>query len=300
MKKLLLILLSVFMLAFFAAGCSTDTASTNSNATDTSAGTTVTSPDPKKTTIRIGASADAIPLVDSGVSSLEAMGYKVDVVTFDDFFVPNVSLDEGSIDANFYQHKVFLDNYNSEKGTNIVMLEPSMYNYFLGFYAKGVTSVDELPDGGKIGIANDAANIDQFLRVMDKWGVITLTDKEKGLYDITDIVDNPKKFKFVQLDYTQRCAAYDSGDLAAMVCASNTMFMAGLNPTKNLLFEEVDDDYALGICINAKKDNADVQWVKDMMAAYTSDVACQYVMHYYQGAYRYSEGLDKLKGKKNS
>jgi ABC-type metal ion transport system substrate-binding protein len=75
------------------------------------------------------------------------------------------------------------------------------------------------------------------------------------------------------------------------------MFMAGLNPAENLLFDEVDNDYALGICINANKDKADEQWVQDLMAAYTSDAACQYVMDYYRGAYRYSEGLDKLKGK---
>ena len=295
MKKLLIVLLSVLLLASFVAGCTNNTdttAGTTDNVTDTKG----TSPDPNKTIIRIGASADAIPLVDSGVSSLEAMGYEVEVVTFDDFFVPNVSLDEGSIDANFYQHEVFLNNYNSEKGTNIVMLDPSMYNYFLGFYAKDVASVDELPEGGKIGIANDAANIDQFLRVMDKWGIIGLTDEQKDLYGTADIVDNPKNFELVQLDYTQRCAAYDGGDLAAMVCASNTMFMAGLNPTENLFFDEVDNDYALGICINANTYSLDDQWVQDMMTAYTSNEAYQYVLEYYQGAYRNSEGLDELKG----
>lgn len=273
MKKYRLFgILVVFLLSvgLLISGCGNSAKSTSSNA-------------PEKKTIKIGACANSIEMANSGQKALEDMGYNVEFITYDDFFLPNTALVEGSINANFYQHQGFMDSYNKSKNTKIVMLEPKMYNYFTGFYSKKAKSINELPEGGKIGLDNDATNLSQNLQLLDKWGIIKLTKEKKDLYSIVDIVDNPKKFKFIQLDPNPKIAAYNDGDLAGMVNASCTVFMGGLDPNKDILFKDVDDNYALGICLMSNDVNS--QLAKDLVKAYTSDDAVAKVQESYQGAF---------------
>jgi len=237
----------------------------------------------EKRSIRIGASPNGMPLAKSGVKPLEGLGYKVEVVPFDDIFVPNVALNEGSIDANFYQHESFMNNFNKEKNTNIIMLHPKMYTYLNGFYSKKASSIDGLPKNSRIGLSHDASNIDRELRLLNRTGMIKLKHKDKGQYSIADIADNPKNLSFVHLEVKQRIAALD--ELEGIISGSTFVFLAGLNPMDNLLYKEVDENYAIGICINGTAHKADDVWIKDLVAAYTSDEACRYVQEYFKGAY---------------
>lgn len=281
MKKLLLILLSVLMLAFFAAGCSNNTAAMDTTANGSPADTTATSPDPNKTTLRIGTEPVAHLLAEAGVQALEDMGYTVEIVMFDDYFTPNVSLAEGSIDANFYQHQPFLDTYNKEKGTNIVMLAP-LYQYYGGIYSEKYDSLDALKasGGGLFKVAQDASNQSLDLKALQKAGLITLTSETKALYGIADIVDNPYNFKFVAMD---KDVAYKSIDeFAAYIGTSNTMAEFGLDPTANRLYYIGHESEALGVCVNAE--NTDTQWAKDLVTAYSSDSAKAYVKENTKGA----------------
>lgn len=219
----------------------------------------------KKEKIIIGTSSVSVDLAESGVEALEDMGYEVELKVFDDYFLPNEALAEGSIDANFYQHEPFLDTYNEEKGTDIQMLEPKLWNYWAGIYSVKTDSIDDLPDGGIVGVAEDASNIDQDLRRLQEAGIIKLTDEEKDQYDIADIVENPPDhIKYTNMD-----------DYALVIGTSNTMASFDVDPTENLLQSFVDDSLALGMCI--MPENADAQWAKDIMKAYTSDKAKEYV-----------------------
>lgn len=103
----------------------------------------------KKDKIIIGTSSVSVDLAESGVEALEDMGYEVELKVFDDYFLPNEALVEGSIDANFYQHKPFLDTYNEEKGTDIQMLEPKLWNFWAGIYSVKADSIDDLPEDRK-------------------------------------------------------------------------------------------------------------------------------------------------------
>ncbi len=226
----------------------------------------------KKEKIIIGTSSVSVDLAESGIEALEEMGYEVEMQVFDDYFLPNQALVEGSIDANFYQHKPFLDTYNSEKGTDIQMLEPALWNYWSGIYSVKATSIEELPDGGLAGIAQDASNIDLDLRRLQEAGLIKLTDEEKDIYDIADVVENPHNYEFVQADHIKYT---NMQDYTLIIGTSNTMAEQGVDPTQNLLQRFVDDSLALGMCI--MPENADAQWVKDLMEAYTSDSAREYV-----------------------
>ena len=226
----------------------------------------------EKTKIIVGTSAVSVDLAESGVEALEKMGYEVEITTFDDYFLPNQALVEGSIDVNLYQHEPFMDMYNEEKGTDIVMMEPKLWNFWAGLYSVKADSIEELPDGGIVGIAEDASNVNEDLTRLDSLGLITLTDEEKDLYDIADIVENPHNWEFVNADHTKYT---NMEDYTFVIGTSNTMAEQGVDPTENCLEKFVDDSLAEGLCI--LPENQDTQWAKDVMEAYSSESAKEYV-----------------------
>ena len=228
-----------------------------------------------KTTLRIATVAHARIATEAGVASLEEMGYEVEVVMFDDFITPDSALAEGSVDANLYQHQTFLNSYNEEHDTDLVMLEKIVYP-FAGIYSTNYASLDDLKAngaGGKIAVASDASNQSLDLQNIAAAGLITLTDESKDLYSIADIADNPYNFEFVYMD---RNVIYNSRDeFAAYYGISNTVYEFGLDPTENLLYYVDYIDNALGLCFRAE--HSETQWAKDLVAAYTSEEAKQYI-----------------------
>ena len=271
MKKIKAIILVAMLALAMVATC----ACGNDNADNNAAGE-----EQAKTTLRIGTESVAHIMAESAIKPLEDMGYEVEIVMFDDYFTPNVALDEGSIDANFYQHQPFLDMYNEEKGTDIVMLAPC-FLYYGGIYSDHYDSLDELKEaGGVIKVADDASNQSLDLLALQEAGLITLTDEEKDLYSIADIVDNPYNFEFVYMDKNVAYASTD--EFAAYIGSSNTMSEAGLDPTQNQIYYIDHSSEALGVCVNAK--DQDTQWAKDLVTAYTSDAAKEYVIENTNGA----------------
>lgn len=273
MRRLSILMLAVLLFAMSATGCSVNKAAeaASSSSADSSA----------KKTLRIGTEPVAHLLAEAGVKSLEEMGYTVEIVMFDDYFTPNASLAEGSIDANFYQHQPFLDKYNSEKGSNIVMLAP-LFQYYGGIYSQKYDSMDALKasGGGLFKIAQDASNQSLDLKALQEAGILKLTTEQKDLYSIADIAENPYKFEFVTMD---KDVAYKSVDeFAAYIGTSNTMTEFGLDPTKNKLYHIGHEKEALGVCVNAE--NAETPWAKDLVTAYSSDDAKAYVKENTKGA----------------
>ena len=224
----------------------------------------------KKEKIVIGVSTVSTDLGESGRKALEDMGYEVEIKVFDDYVLPDSALIDGSIDANLYQHEPYMDNYNESNGTDIVMLEPKLYNYYSGLYSTKASSVDELPDGGKVGIAADAANINEQLQELQDAGVIKLSDAPASgeFFTFADVMENPHNYEFAQSDPNM----YNNmDDYACLIGTSNTMAEAGVYPTKNLLQKFVHEDLAIGMCVAGE--NKDAEWAKDLMKAYTSDEA---------------------------
>lgn len=256
-KRILGLLVCVSMAATLAVGC-------------TSTKSTTTSKSEEKTTIKIGTSSVSKDLAESGKKSLEAMGYKVEITVFDDYVLPNDALVQGKLDANFYQHEPYMNNYNKSHSSDIIMMKPKLYNYYTGLYSVKSGSINGLPNGGAVGIAQDASNISIQLKQLEEAGVITLSSKPAtgDFYTVADIVKNPHNYTFVQSDATKY---KNMGDYTIVIGTSNTMAEAGVNPTKNLLKKFVDQNLALGICVLSK--NKDTKWAKDIMKAYTSKEA---------------------------
>lgn len=268
-KRYLVILISVLILATMLYGYTNSKASPITEDSNGKNGEKALTS--KKTSLKIGTSSVSIALAESGVAALEAMGYKVEVIVFEDYYIPNAALAEGSIDANFYQHLPFLDLYNKSNGTNIIMLEPKLYEFYGGLYSVHADSIENLPDSGIIGIADDASNLNRDLMNLQAAGIISLSDKpraEGALYTILDIVDNPRGFKIIQSDNTKY---HNLEDYAAVLGTSNTMAAYKVDPTENCLMRFPEPEHAQGICI--LPENKDAQWAKDMMEAYMSDEA---------------------------
>lgn len=256
-KKILGLLLCVSMAAALAVGCSSKSSSTASKSEE-------------KTTIKIGISSVSKDLAESGKKALEAKGYKVEIKVFDDYVLPNNALADGTLDANFYQHEPYMNNYNKSHNTDITMLKPKLYNYYTGLYSVKANNIKDLPNGGAVGIAQDASNISVQLKQLQEAGIIKLSEKPAvgEFYTVADIVNNPNGYKFVQSDHTKY---KNMNDYTIVIGTSNTMAEAGVDPTKNLLKKFVDEDLAEGICVLSK--NKDTKWAKDIMAAYTSKEA---------------------------
>lgn len=226
----------------------------------------------EKKKILLGTSTVCVDLAESGRAALEEMGYELEVTVFEDYFLPNESLAEGSTDANLYQHGPFLEQYNAEKGTDIIMLEPALWDYYAGIYSVKADSIEDLPEGGIVGLEQDANNIDYDLRCIQEAGLIKLTDEEKGLYSIADIVENPHNYEFKEADYNR---FHNMDDYAFIFGTSNTMASYDVDPTQHLLQRFNEDGRTHGMCV--MPENKDTQWAKDLMAAYTSESAREYV-----------------------
>lgn len=178
---------------------------------------------------------------------LENEGIRLEIEVFNDYVIPNTSLEEGDLDANFFQHKPYLDEFNSQKGTNLVSagavhLEP------MGLYSQKIKSLDELADGATISIPNDPTNGGRALLLLEKQGIIELKEGAGLTSTDKDIDKNPKHLKFELLDAAQLPRTLD--DVDASIINTNYALEAGLNPLKDaIIMEDKDSPYANIIAI---------------------------------------------------
>jgi len=236
MKKTLVIisLLAVLSLGIILAGCGTKPASAPAEKNETTT---------KETTVKVGASA--VPhaeILESIKPLLKKEGINLYVVTYDDYAQLNPALNDGQIDANYFQHVPYLDSVAKEKGYKFtvaakVHVEP------IGFYSLKYKSQDELPAGAQIGIPNDPSNEYRALVLLEQNGLIKLIT---GIADYQasprDITDNPKKFKFVEVEAAQLPRSLP--DLAAAVINTNYVLEAKFDPQSALFREDARSPYA--------------------------------------------------------
>ncbi|CAI3786505.1 D-methionine-binding lipoprotein MetQ [Pseudomonas sp. MM227] len=195
--------------------------------------------------------AFAIPL-ESAVEEAKKQGLPVKLVEFTDWIAPNVSLAAGDIDVNYFQHMPFLENANTQAGTDLVPYAPGIINN-VGLYAKRYKSFDELPKGATVAIANDPINSGRGLQLLAKAGLITLKPGVGYKATEEDILTNPKNLKILQVEAVQLVRAYDDADLVqgypAYIRLSKT-FDAG----SALLFDGLDHpEYVIQFVIKPER-----------------------------------------------
>jgi D-methionine transport system substrate-binding protein len=214
---------------------------------------------------------------------LEKAGYKLKIVEYSDYVQPNLALDSGDLDANFFQHQPYLDQFNDEHKTNLTSVATIHYEP-LGLYAGKTKSVEELADGAQIAVPNDTTNEARALMLLEAQGLITLA-KDAGLNaTINDIVDNPKNLDVVEIEAAQLARSLQDVDMA--VINGNYAIQDGLNPADALVVEDKESVGAetFGNVIAVRVGDEDRKDIKALADALMSDEVRQYINDTYQGA----------------
>ena len=222
-------------------------------------------------TIKVGASpAPHAEILKEVKAELEKDGYKLEVVEFQDYVQPNKALNAGDIDANYFQHKPYMDEFNAKQETELVSIGAIHYEP-LGLYQGEKKSIDELAEGDKIAVPNDTTNEARALLLLESEGLIKLK-KDAGLTATKqDVVENPKKLEIVELEAAIIPRSMSS--VAMGVINGNYALSAGIKEETAITFESSDSEAAKTYAniIAVKKGNEDSEKSKALFKAMTSD-----------------------------
>jgi len=276
MKKWTFVLTLITLVAVLAACGNKNTAGDNTNASG-EAGKSGT----EKVKLVVGATpVPHAEILNHIKPKLAEQGIELEVKEFTDYVQPNVQVHEKQLDANFFQHKPYLDNEVKTKGYNLVTVGNIHVEPF-GGYSKKIKSVSEIADGATVSIPNDATNGGRALLLLEKQGIIKLKDGVGLEATVNDIAENPKNLKFKELEAAMLPRTLDEVDFSLI--NTNYALQANLNPTKDALFIE-DKDSPYANILTAREDNKDSDAVKKLLAALQSDDVKKFIEDKYQGS----------------
>lgn len=190
--------------------------------------------------LRIGVIASvANEATELAIAQAKQQGLDVKLVEFNDWVLPNIAVADGSVDANFFQHAPFLELFNQRRGAN---LQPIAYGYSttIGLFSKKLKKGDPVPEGATIAVPNDPVNTGRALLLLQSMGLIALKPGVAHQASLQDVVANPKKLKFVQIEGSQSARTFD--DVTASVTYTTFAKQAGLNEKDGLAFDNTDPD----------------------------------------------------------
>ncbi|UJW58954.1 MetQ/NlpA family ABC transporter substrate-binding protein [Bacillus sp. A116_S68] len=216
---------------------------------------------------------------------LEEEGVELEIVTFNDYILPNQALDEGELDANYFQHVPYLESQIEEHGYDFVNvggihIEP------IGLYSQDYDSVEALPEGAEIIMSDSVADHGRILSMLENEGLITLAEGVGINATIDDIEENPNNFEFLaNVEAALLPTAYENGEGDAILINSNYALDAGLNPLEDaILTETADEDnpYANVIAVNSG-DEGDERILK-LVEVLRSEEVSDFILETYDNA----------------
>lgn len=274
MKKYFSILLSLVLALTMLAGCA---ASGDSDATSDTTDTEST----ELTKVTIG----CMPLNQEGVELIKEMvaplGYEVEVMVFDGNNLPAEALMADEIDALILNHLPWINNFNNENGSNLVLVEGFQYASLMALYSSKHDAIEDIPDGGTVIASNDPSNMDRSLRLLEKLGLLTLGEKVGDYYTVLDIAENPKNLQIVEVETTNTAGAYVDAD--ATICFTSVMRNAGYDAYSFLAEDGENVNYPTGLVVNSGDETS--QWAKDLVSVTQSDEFEARWNEIFQGAY---------------
>lgn len=234
--------------------------------------------------IKVGASITPHAEILRSVSDeLEKQGYKLEVVEYNDYIIPNTALESGELDANYIQHLPYLEDFNKENGTHIVSVADIHYEPF-GIYAGKSDSLENLKEGAVIAVPNDTTNEARALLLLQDQGLIKLKENAGLTATVKDIADNPKNFEIKELEAAQVPKALQDVDVAAI--NTNYALEANLKLSDALASEGADSlaakTYANIIAV--KEGNENAEKIKALIDAVKSDQVKKFIEDKYEGA----------------
>ena len=287
MKKLVSLLLSGALAVGLLAGCgstgNSGTANTPAANTESPAASTETG-SLEGTTLKVGATpAPHAEILEVVKDILAEQGITLDIVEFNDYIQPNLAVEDGSLDANYFQHITYMNEFNVSDGTHLVSAAEVHYEPF-GLYAGKTATLDELADGAQIAVPNDTTNEARALLLLEQEGLITLREGAGITATKADIEENPKNLEIVELEASQLPVRLADVDMA--VINGNYALDAGLNVSDALAVESADGEAAQAYVnvLAVKEGREDDPAIQALAAALCSDEVKTYIEENYNGA----------------
>ena len=168
-------------------------------------------------------------------------GIDLQIQEFDDYILPNTAVEDGSLDANYFQHITYMNDFNADRGTHLVSVADIHYEPF-ALYAGKTSALADLPDGAQVGVPNDATNEARALLLLEQEGLISLKEGAGLAATKLDIVDNPKNLEIVELEAAQLTSRL--ADLDVAVINGNYALDAGLKSEDALAVEAATGEAA--------------------------------------------------------
>jgi D-methionine transport system substrate-binding protein len=210
----------------------------------------------------------------------EKTGYKLEVKVFNDYTAPNMAVAEGSMDANYFQHEEFLQQFNKSRGTNLECGR-RLYLITTGVFSNKIKSLDQLKDGAKVAIFNDSSNRELALRFLQYLGLIKL---KKGVQHPTklDIIENKKNLKIIEMEGFNIVRSLDDVDIAVM--AASHMSQAGKDPKSGIAYFNSEENDIRALVLVTRKGEIKSDWAQALEKALMSEKVQKVVEETSKGA----------------
>lgn len=220
-----------------------------------------------------GAYADSIEAL---IPEAKEAGIDIELVEFTDWTTPNIALDAGDIDVNYFQHRPFLDNAIGDRGYKLTDIGAGILAN-IGLYSQRHDSFDDIPDGGTVAIANDPVNQGRGLLLIERAGLITLREGVGFQGTLDDIVENPRNLTFTEVEGPQLVRVTGDVDLALgyphFIAASGAF-----DPGSGLIYSGIDDD-RFAIIFAVHEDKAGDETLKRLVELYRNSEAVRTQVH---------------------
>ena len=234
--------------------------------------------------IKVGATpAPHAEILEVIKDELADLGWTLEIVEFDDYILPNQALEDGELDANYFQHVLYLESFNEEYGTHLANAGGIHYEPF-GIYAGKCNSLSDLPEGAKVGVPNDTTNEARALLLLEQEGLIKLKDGVGLNATKDDIVENPKNLEIIETKAELLTATLQDVDIA--VINGNYAIDAGLKAAEALAIESAEGtatEYYQNV-IAVKDGNQHSDKTLALLQALKSEAVKQYIESTYNGA----------------
>lgn len=197
----------------------------------------------------------------------EKYGLDVEMVIFTDYVTPNAALAEGSIDANAFQHKPYLEKQIQDRGYPFAVAGNTLL-YPIAGYSNKIKSLSEIKDGAQIAVPNDPTNLGRSLLLLEKQGLLKIKEDAGLEATILDITHNPKNLKIIELEAAQLPRALD--DVTLTIINTTYASSLGLSPEKDGIFVEDKQSPYVNLIV-ARTDNVNAKNIQEFVQAYQSD-----------------------------
>lgn len=235
--------------------------------------------------IVVGASpAPHAEILKKAAELLKDKGYELEIIEFTDYVQPNIALNNGDIDANFFQHQPYLDKFNKEQSANLVAAGVIHYEPF-GLYPGKTATIDALADKAQIAVPNDSSNEARALILLEAQGLIKLNPEAGFEATVKDIVENPKNLEILEIAAEQLPRSLQDVDMA--VINGNYAIDAGLDVKTDAI--AIEDEQSIsattyGNILAVKDGNQDKDSIKALVEVLKSDEIRTFIEETYQGA----------------